>query len=323
MPKISVLMPVYNTKEEYLREAIESILNQTYTDFEFIIINDGSTNNAEEVTLSYKDARIKYYKNNKNKGLIFTLNYGFTLTNGEYIARMDADDVSTSERFEKQIEFMEENPDIDILGAWMEDIPSTYVTEYPLDNEKIVKYLLFIYCAISHPTVFMKSELIDKFDITYKEADAHAEDYGLWLSLINKVKFANLSDILLKRRIHDEQVSHVYTDIQTQNAHRLRLKAQKQILGIDTDRELKIIEKILQRQKITIDEMQILTKHLAFELDHVIEYEDCRKYFKLMYKRIIKYSLKTPRLILAFWTHPINKKLKVKCVFKFKTLIGK
>ena len=116
MPKVSVLMPVYNTKEEYLREAIESILNQTFTDFEFIIINDGSTNNAEEVIKSYKDSRIKYYRQ-ENHGLIYTLNYGLSLCNGEYIARMDSDDISLPFRFEKQIEVLDKNPNIGIVGG--------------------------------------------------------------------------------------------------------------------------------------------------------------------------------------------------------------
>ena len=113
--KISVLMPVYNTKEEFLRTAIESILNQTYSNFEFIIINDGSTNNAEDVILSYKDERIVYLKQ-ENKGIVSALNNGWDKASGEYIARMDSDDISLSERFEKQIEFLENNSEYSLVG---------------------------------------------------------------------------------------------------------------------------------------------------------------------------------------------------------------
>ena len=103
---ISVLMPVYNTKEEFLRTAIESILNQTFSNFEFIIINDGSTNNAEDVILSYKDDRIIYLKQ-ENQGIVAALNNGWDRAKGEYIARMDSDDISFPDRFEKQIEYLE------------------------------------------------------------------------------------------------------------------------------------------------------------------------------------------------------------------------
>ena len=110
-------MPVYNTKEEYLREAIESILNQTFTDFEFIIVNDGSTNNAEDVILSYKDERIVYIKQ-ENQGVSIASNNGWNKAKGEYIARMDSDDVSFPDRLEKQIQFLEDNPEYSLVGGW-------------------------------------------------------------------------------------------------------------------------------------------------------------------------------------------------------------
>ena len=104
MPKISVIMTVYNTEEKYLREAIESVLNQTFSDFEFIIVDDGSTNNAVEVVKSYRDERIKLVLNGKNLGMAKSSNIGLEMAQGEYIARMDSDDISLPERFEKQVE---------------------------------------------------------------------------------------------------------------------------------------------------------------------------------------------------------------------------
>ena len=114
-PLVSVLIPVYNTKYRYLREAIESILNQTYGNFELLIINDASCDNAEDVILSYKDERIKYYKNETNLKLIATLNKGIELSKGKYIARLDADDYCTPDRLEKQVKYMEEHPDTEVI----------------------------------------------------------------------------------------------------------------------------------------------------------------------------------------------------------------
>ena len=116
MIKISVIIAVYNTKEEYLREAIESILSQRYKDFELLIINDGSTNNVEEVVKSYTDERIRYFYQ-ENKGVAATRNLGLKEARGEYIAIMDSDDISLPERFEKQIKFLEENPEYSVVGS--------------------------------------------------------------------------------------------------------------------------------------------------------------------------------------------------------------
>lgn len=115
-PAISVLMPVYNS-EKYLNEAIESILNQTFVDFEFIIINDASNDNSENIIESYQDSRIKYFKNEKNLGVAKTLNKGLKLAQGKYIARMDSDDISLPERLYKQFKFMEVYNDIDVCGS--------------------------------------------------------------------------------------------------------------------------------------------------------------------------------------------------------------
>ena len=116
-PKITVLMPVYNG-EKYLKESIESILKQTFRDFEFLIINDTSTDESEKIIRSFKDSRIKLIKNEKNIGLTKSLNKGLDLAKGEYMARMDADDISLPKRLEIQVAFMDKNPKIGVIGAW-------------------------------------------------------------------------------------------------------------------------------------------------------------------------------------------------------------
>jgi glycosyltransferase involved in cell wall biosynthesis len=116
-PKISVVMPVYNGKE-YLALAVESILRQTFADFEFIIINDGSTDNSADIAASYEDPRIKLLHNDKNLGLIPSFNRGLENSRGEYIARMDADDIAFPDRFKKQVAFLDDHPDIALCGSW-------------------------------------------------------------------------------------------------------------------------------------------------------------------------------------------------------------
>ena len=137
---VSVLMPVYNTRRAELQVAIESILDQTYKDFEFIIINDGSTNDAEEVILDYKDDRIKYYKNETNLKLISTLNKGIDLCSGKYIARLDSDDYSEPDRLEKQVKVMEELPNVGLTGSFFRRVPENLTITTPVRPDLIKLY---------------------------------------------------------------------------------------------------------------------------------------------------------------------------------------
>ncbi len=204
MPKVSVLMPVYNTKEEYLRESIESILKQTFTDFEFIIINDGSTNNAKDVILSYQDSRIKYYEQ-ENQGIAATLNRGLDLSQGEYIARMDADDISMPERLKKQTEFLDVHSDISVLGSWCEFFPKQKVMKYIAEP----KYLDFIkFCQICHPAVMLRSNILKQYNLKYN-SKYKCEDYELWSRAIKFVKFYNIPEVLLKYRWHENNISKI------------------------------------------------------------------------------------------------------------------
>ena len=202
MPKISVVMPVYNTKEEFLREAIESILNQTYSDFEFIIINDGSTNNAEDVILSYKDNRIVYIKQ-ENQGIVGALNNGILAAKGEYIARMDSDDISLPYRFEKQVNFLDSNPQISILGTWFECFPQKRIIKHP-EIPKLTDFIKI--CCIGHPTVMMRLADLKKYNLLYDNR-LKCEDYELWSRAIKYLNFYNLQEVLLKYRVHDSNSS--------------------------------------------------------------------------------------------------------------------
>lgn len=166
MPLISVVMPVYNA-ELYLDEAIQSITNQTYKKFEFIIINDGSTDKSLEIIKKYKDeySRIVLISR-ENKGLVFSLNEGISKAKGKYIARMDADDISLSTRLEEQVAFMEENQEIGVCGSWVEvfgDNRKNTIWKMPKSNEELKTRLLFS-VPVAHPSVMMRKEILDKYN---------------------------------------------------------------------------------------------------------------------------------------------------------------
>jgi len=231
-PKITVLMPVYNG-EKFLRESVESILNQTYKDFEFLIIDDGSMDKSLEILESYDDKRIKIVKNKGNLGLVKSLNKGLTLANGKYIARMDADDIAISDRFEKQLDFMEKNSEIGVCGGCIRDFGSEKgFWKAPLSHGEIMVGMLFG-VKTYHPTVIIRKAVIQELDKYYNEEYKHAEDYEFWVRLALKgIKFANIGDLVLMYRKHPESVGSVYGSLQSKNSERIRVRL-LQVLGID------------------------------------------------------------------------------------------
>lgn len=221
--KVSVLMPVYNG-EKHLKEAVESILNQTYSNFEFIIINDGSTDGTAEILERYRqrDYRIQVY-GQSNHGLVMSLNRGLELAQGKYIARMDADDISLPERFAAQVSFMEKHPEIGICGTWVANIGKGSAKSWtpPIDDATIRCQLLFN-VPLVHPSVMMRRSLFSDLNLRYPDY-AHGEDYALWAQASLCTKFANIPQVLFAYRHHDCQVGQVYRMAQitaTKHVHR-------------------------------------------------------------------------------------------------------
>ncbi len=230
-PFISVTMGVYNG-EKYLVKAIESILNQTFTDFEFIIINDGSTDGTSAILQRYKqlDPRIKVYYQD-NSGLAIALNRGLELAQGKYFATMDADDICLPERFAKVFTFMEANPEVGICGGWHKTIGQySYVEKYPTDNATLRCRLLFT-TAFSQPTVLMRREFLVKANLSYDPAHKYCEDYGLWVKASKHFPLANLAEVLMLHRTHPNQVTQSCSNDQQAAAKHIRL-AQLATLGI-------------------------------------------------------------------------------------------
>ena len=216
LPKVTVLMSVYNG-ERYLKEAIESILNQTFRDFEFIIINDGSTDGTPAILARYQqmDNRIMVY-NQENHGLIASLNRGCQLAKGDYIARMDADDISLPERFAKQVEFLNAHSEVGVLGTWIQwidenSMPSRRLRP-PTAPGTIGWFLIFENC-LAHPSVIMRRDLVEQLGFYHPEA-LHAEDYDLWVRANFVTQIANIPDTLVQLRVWEGSISSRHSQIQ-------------------------------------------------------------------------------------------------------------
>jgi glycosyltransferase involved in cell wall biosynthesis len=212
-PRISVLLPVYNS-EKYVGEAIASILAQTFADFELIIINDGSTDNTAAVVRKYADPRLRFIDNPQNQGLIAVLNQGLDLCTGEYIARMDSDDISLPERLAQQLAFMEAHPAVGVLGTQIEGFPQPKSMRQP---EKVGAVDLLERCCVWHPTVILRRDIFIRYQLRYDPRFVATEDYELWSRAVRVTQIANLPVVLLRYRWHEAQICATQRQTQRKN----------------------------------------------------------------------------------------------------------
>jgi glycosyltransferase involved in cell wall biosynthesis len=230
-------MPVYNAGS-FVKEAIDSILSQTFSDFEFIIINDGSTDNSEAIIKSFADPRILYIKNESNKGLIESLNLAFSLAQGKYIARMDADDISLPTRLEKQVRFMEANHGVGVCGCDHLDFNGSNKQHRAFTlHDEIAGWMLFN-SSVVHPSVMIRKSVLS--DIVFDKNYPHSEDYELWSRLIFKTGFSAVPEILFKYRVHPSQVTIKYRATQIESSDKVRRKILNSFGFKFTEEELRV-----------------------------------------------------------------------------------
>ena len=208
-PTISVVMPAYNAGK-FLDEAVCSILDQTFRDFEFIIVDDGSTDDTAFILEKYAkaDSRLRVFRQ-ANEGMISALNRGCRLVRGYFIARMDADDISLHHRFERQLDYIEKNPKVGIVGTWITEIAidgSVRGNWCPSPLPKVLRWRHFFGGCVHHPSVLIRREILEKIDF-YRPDAVHVEDIDLWLRASAITEFGNVPELLFKYRVWDGSVS--------------------------------------------------------------------------------------------------------------------
>lgn len=257
-PLVSVVMPVYNASS-FIEESISSILQQTFSDFEFIIINDGSTDNSRNIISSYTDSRIRIIDNEQNLGVIRSLNKGIELARGKYIARMDADDIALSNRFEKQVAFLESNPDYGLVGGYMQLHPSGTVVRVPTSDEELKATMLF-HNPFVHPAVMIRKSILIRHQLTYDESLFAAEDEGLWFRIAQYCKIANLPEVLVKYRVHDQQVSTVRKTQQQNTSRQIKVRKIKHFMPIDSSLDLEFYQHWIVPDEIVVFDKPVQQK---------------------------------------------------------------
>ena len=244
-PLVSILMPVYKTAP-YLSEAMDSMLCQTFKDFELIVLDDYSPDNAEEILDSYDDPRIVRYKGEKNAGLSNVLNVGIGMARGKYIARMDSDDISLPQRLQVQVDYLEKHPDVDLVSVGMRLFGAkegTWVRE--LNPEK-VKIEAMFHSPVLHASSVWRKEAFEKQGLRFRQEMVPAEDYDLWTrAMLKGLKLVNLSEVLYEYRIHESQAT-VQTDKTAAKSREVQMAYLQEALPSLSDSNIKAFPKKLR-----------------------------------------------------------------------------
>lgn len=304
-PRLSVLMPVYNA-ELYLEESISSILNQTFTDFELLIGDDGSADRSPAIISSFKDDRITVIRNGKNRGISNTLNRLIAASVGEYIARQDSDDISLPKRLEKQVEFLDENPEIGLCGTQLSVFGSKKKSyRVPLQDEDI-KASMLVFNPICQPTVMYRKSCLTK---QYNPAFVVAEDYALCYELSKSTKLANLPTILLKYRWNENSISRTKENLMDETVKSIKATIFKETL------DFQINEK--ETMLLTLAEASYLTgfADLAFFENFLLKIRAKNKETAYYNEKVLQ------RRIFRLWSSACFKLKGISTIKKIRTYL--
>lgn len=305
-------MCVYKEKDSYLREAIESILNQTYKSFEFVIVGDTPPSDRDRVygiigEYASKDERIKFYPNENNIGITKSLNVGLGYCTGKYIARMDADDICFSTRLEKQLAFMETNPHILASGACCELINEDGVkigrrVDF-LESPERIRLSVLKYSVLRHPLAIFR-RIINGIEVRYDESFKYAQDYALWVWILQHGEISNLQEVLLYYRISKNQITTAHLSEQLSCAKTIQKNAFKCLYGFPYSNEfmdtffnmiykkesilsfqstLSVFQKYFADLKETKDKINVIEFLLDFFIDYFSKTVACKKRYQYIY----------------------------------------
>ncbi len=267
-PLVTVLLPVYNRPT--VVKTIDSILKQTYKNFEILIIDNASTDNTVDEIKKIEDSRIRLIVNEENKGQTYSLNKGLQLAKGTYIARIDSDDLALPTRLEKQVTFLEEHPDYGLCGCWvryMNDNDELTITMKTPTTDKGMRLLQNVTCAMYHPAAMIRTEVIVKNNITYDANIKMAEDYALWGKIMQFSKALNLPEILLYYRRGGNNDSKKYKEIMATESFLVRenICRNQMVDVISLNKMLKIIE-IEKKNKKSFIELFLIARNYSLYL---------------------------------------------------------
>ena len=320
-PKVSVILPVYNGAK-YIKKTIESVLEQTFIDFEFIIINDASTDETSTLIKSFIDSRIRYYENEHNQKLIKVLNFAIQISIGDYIARIDADDIMHKQRLSKQVLFLEQNLSYVLVASHVNLIRENTFTNEILgysESHEDLQFEMAFYNPIVHPSVLIRKNKFTEPFLRYSFDFIHVEDYKLWTSLIQIGLFYTIPESLTYYRLHNEQISFINQEFQKSRMYSITFEYLKNVLSEYNDLEIEFL--FFNKRLNSINKEIRLLEH--FYLSKKMNGELKKRYLLRRFKKYV-FSIKkiTFYSILIFFNNKLFKescfsiKQKLSLIFK-------
>lgn len=299
MVKISVIMSTKDTPERYLCESIESILNQSLSNFEFLIMNDGGKND-KKIIEKYKDDRIKIFNNEKSIGLTKSLNILLKKSTGKYIARMDSDDICEKDRLKIQFDFMESHPNIDVTSVMYHifgDSRKTMVDIFNSPKEK--KAELFFYNKICHPGAMIRKSTIDKNNIFYDEKFKYSQDYDMWDRISKIGSIYVIPEICINYRVHKNQISSAKRDEQN-NLCKIIHSRNLELMKLNSDEFIDFIMALCLKNNLNYD-YKTIKKYSRKIIKHNHNYRiyDEKIFSRIMYYRIFIYCIRKKKYLLS------------------------
>lgn len=303
---VSVVIPTYNGAM-YLRSSLLSILRQTHRELEIIVVNDGSTDETEEILASFSDPRIRVIRNSKNLGIVRSLNTGVNLASGDFIARMDSDDIAHPRRIEYQIRHFKMKPHLGVLGTCFEFLEHNTLVEFPKSHNHI-KSRLFYFNSIGHPTAMINRRVVGS-DFVYSDGFKHAEDYELWARLSHQYYLENLPDNLLKYRIHSDQISSSFKKSQDEVVNVIRINNANRLGILLTDTVL--LDQIFNDSLVLTDDAEELAQELiiANNQKKIFPTEEFQFFVQMSLRRSGRLSVFKPKSYLKHYAKGILKRV--------------
>ena len=315
--KLSCIMANYNTDVKMLTEALESILRQSYLDFELIVVDDASTDNSKEVLEHYAeiDDRVRIIENDNNLGLAYSLNRAIKSSKGDYIARMDTDDIAIANRFEIQVKYLDENPDIDICGSFARVFGAkNYFSITPFYGKEFCKVQLLYSSCLIHPTVMIRRKFLEDSNLLYNTNYLCSQDFELWSRAIEYGNIAMINQVLLYYRVHNGQISSKKRLLQRNYAIEICKNQIEKIIKDISDEQMEIHLVLCGHNELTNSNVENVFKWINNLIAHNKEIKVYDSYVlrKMLYNRMFNILMKSS----------LSSRSKLKVLLRHKSLLS-
>ena len=325
VPLISVIMPIYNTPEAYLREAVESVLNQTLGDFELLAVDNASDAYVAEVMKSFDDKRIRFFRLEKNQGPAGARSYALKQARGEFVAILDSDDVRLPESFAREAAFLQQNPEVIVVGSYFTQIPEGQLFKPKTDRKWLRAFALFVYCPFMMSSTMIRRRVLSENGLNWDKTMVPAEDYDLWVRLSLLGEFDNLPENLALYRWHGGNISITRHEAQVEKAMMAKVRAWENVFGLSAEQSRNLgqlfLRKSLAAGELVSAESGLLKIIAGVKENPLIDWPTAQKIILHQYRKAVRRQPNSQN-VRRMLKSPLCRELGVSTFFRAEKYIG-